>query len=149
MLYFVQHYGCYLPVRKKFEDYYERPASLEPPIYQQLEARGNFTSLLKAIDKAGYKHILSSTGYWTFFAPHDDAFAKYLADKKLGSVDEMDSVACRAIVTYCLVYNAFRKDRLDDYQSPQAASLIPHLKDVQPTTLSCIPEKTPVEKNLK
>ena len=31
--------GC----KKKFDDYYERPATLEPPIYQQLESRGNFT----------------------------------------------------------------------------------------------------------
>src|SRR5262245_31958580 len=103
--------------KKKFDGYYDRPASLEPAIYQQLETRGNFTSLLKAIDKAGYKHILSTTGYWTFFATNDEAFKKYLSENKLGSVDEMDSAKCKSIVTYCLVYNAFRKDRLDDYQS--------------------------------
>jgi uncharacterized surface protein with fasciclin (FAS1) repeats len=110
--------GLLFACKKKFNDYYERPASLEPPIYQQLQARGNFTHLLAAIDKAGYKHILSTTGYWTFFAPHDAAFEAYLSEKKLGSVAELDSAACRAIVTYCLIYNAFRKDRLDDYQSP-------------------------------
>jgi uncharacterized surface protein with fasciclin (FAS1) repeats len=109
--------GLLFACKKKFEDYYERPASLEPPIYKQLEARGNFTNLLAAIDKAGYKHILSTTGYWTFFAPHDSAFNVYLAENKLASVTDLDSAACRAIVTYCLVYNAFKKDRLDDYQS--------------------------------
>lgn len=109
--------GLLFACKKKFDDYYERPASLEPPIYQQLEARGNFTNLLAAIDKAGYKRILSTTGYYTFFAPHDSAFKVYLAENNLTSVDELDSAACRAIVTYCLVYNAFKKERLDDYQS--------------------------------
>lgn len=110
--------GLLFACKKKFNDFYDRPASLEPPIYQQLQARGNFTSLLAAIDKAGYKNILSTTGYWTFFAPHDDAFNAYLSENKLSSVNDLDSATCRAIVTYCLVYNAFRKDRLDDYQSP-------------------------------
>ncbi|MES2881860.1 MAG: fasciclin domain-containing protein [Bacteroidota bacterium] len=104
--------------KKQFNDYYERPESLEPPIYQQLTSRGNFKSILAAVDKAGYKQILSSAGFWTFFAPHDSAFQVYLASKNLSSVDQLDSVACRDIVTYSLVYNAFKKDRLDDYQSP-------------------------------
>ncbi len=41
--------------KKAFDEYYGRPENLESPIYQQLEARGNFKSLLAAIDKAGYK----------------------------------------------------------------------------------------------
>ncbi|WP_205509597.1 fasciclin domain-containing protein [Longitalea arenae] len=102
--------------KKQFNDYYDRPGSLEPPVYQQLEARGNFKHLLAAIDKAGYKEILSAAGYWTFFAPHDSAFQLYLTSKNLSSVEELDAESCRQIVTYSLVYNAFRKERLDDYQ---------------------------------
>lgn len=102
--------------KKQFNDYYDRPAWLEPPVYQQLEARGNFTNILAAIDKAGYKDILSAAGYWTFFAPHDSAFQVYLASKNIASVDELDAETCRQIVTYSLVYNAFKKERLDDYQ---------------------------------
>lgn len=109
--------GLLFACKKKFDDYYERPTTLEPPIYQQLEACGNFTNLLAVIDKAGYKRILSTTGYYTFFAPHDDAFNAYLTEHKLTSINDLDSTACRAIVTYCLVYNAYKKDRLDDYQS--------------------------------
>lgn len=103
--------------KKKFGDYYDRPGNLEPPIYQQLQARGNFTHILAAIDRAGYTATLSAAGYWTFFAPHDSAFNVYLKEKNISSVQELDSVTCRNLVTYCLVYNAFRKDRLDDYQS--------------------------------
>jgi len=105
--------GC----KKKFDDFYKRPETLEPPIYQQLEAKGNFKNLLAAIDKAGYKPILSAAGYWTFFAPHDSAFQVYLTSKNLTSISQLDSATCRQLVTYNLVYNAFRRDRLDDYQS--------------------------------
>lgn len=109
--------------KKDFNGYYDRPENLEPPIYQVLESKGNFKSILAAIDKAGYKPILGAAGYWTFFAPHDSAFLVYLASKNLTSVDQLDSTACRQIVTYCLVYNAFRRERIDDYQS--AAGWVP------------------------
>ncbi|GAA4734229.1 fasciclin domain-containing protein [Flavisolibacter ginsenosidimutans] len=103
--------------KKKFDEYYQRPASLEPPIYQQLQAKGNFKNLLAAIDKAGYKDILDAAGYWTFFAPHDSAFQVYFKEKNISSIDQLDDNACRKIVTYCLVYNAFKKERIDDYQN--------------------------------
>ena len=106
-----------LSCNKKFEQYYERPATLELPIYQQLEQKGNFTNLLKAIDKAGYKQTLSTAGYWTIFAPHDSAFTVYLKQNNISNVEALDSTACRKIVTYCLVYNAFKQDRISDFQS--------------------------------
>ena len=83
--------GC----KKNFDDYYKRPEDLEPPIYQQLEAKGNFKSILAAIDKAGYKPILSAAGYWTFFAPHDSAFSVFLKSKNLESASQLDSAECR------------------------------------------------------
>jgi len=103
--------------KKAYNEYYDRPESLEPPIYQQLNTKGNFKSLLQCIDKAGYKSILGAAGYWTFFAPHDSAFAVYFKEKNISGIDQLDSIACRKIVTYCLVYNAFKKERIGDYQS--------------------------------
>lgn len=103
--------------KKAFDEYYGRPDSLEPPIYQQLTERGNFKHLLAAIDKAGYKSTLSAAGYWTFFAPHDSAFQVYFTANNISGVEQLDSNACRQIVTYCLVYNAFKKERIGDFQS--------------------------------
>ena len=102
--------------KKAFDDYYGRPSSLEPPIYQTLQAKGRFTNLLAAIDKSGYKSILSAAGYWTMFAPNDAAFQAYFTQTGISGIAAMDSNACRQIVTYCLVYNAFNKDRIDDFQ---------------------------------
>ena len=103
--------------KKAYDDFYGRPATLEQPIYQQLQDKGNFKNLLAVVDKAGYKDILSAAGYWTFFAPHDSAFQVYFKEKNITSVDQLDSSACRKLVTYCLVYNAFKKERMGDYQS--------------------------------
>ncbi|TDH26579.1 hypothetical protein EXU57_10850 [Segetibacter sp. 3557_3] len=103
--------------KKALDDYYGRPENLEPPIYQQLAAKGNFQNLLAAIDKAGYKNTLSAAGYWTLFAPHDSAFQVYFKEKGVTGIEQIDSAACRQIVTYCLVYNAFKLERLGDYQN--------------------------------
>jgi uncharacterized surface protein with fasciclin (FAS1) repeats len=107
----------FVSCKRKFDDYYARPASLEPPIYQQLQAKGNFHSLLACIDKAGYKSTLAAAGYWTFFAPHDSAFKAFFQQRGITGVEQLDSFACRQIVTYCLAYNGFKKERLSDFQS--------------------------------
>lgn len=103
--------------QKKFDKFYERPDTLEQPIYQQLQAKGKFVQFLKLIDKAGYKQTLSTAGYWTLFAPHDSAVNVYLTQNSIASVDAIDSASARKIVTYCLVYNAFKQERISDFQS--------------------------------
>jgi hypothetical protein len=100
-----------------YDDYYERPDSLEPPIYQQLEARGNFKNLLVLIEKAGYKDILGKAGYWTMMAPNDEAFTKFFQEQGISDVNKVDAETASKIVKYALIYNAFRADQLSDYQS--------------------------------
>lgn len=100
-----------------FDEYYGRPEGLEDPIYQQLEARGNFKSLTALIGKAGYKDILSKAGYWTMMAPNDEAFASFFQEKGFSDVSKVDSITAAKIVRYALIYNAFRSEQLSDYQS--------------------------------
>jgi uncharacterized surface protein with fasciclin (FAS1) repeats len=102
----------------KFDEYYERPDWLAAPIYQQLESRGNFKHFLAAIDKSGYKQTLSTAGYWTLFAPNDAAFDKYFQENSIAGIDAMTPEQVRKVVNYALVYNAFTKDQLADFQSP-------------------------------
>lgn len=109
--------------KNAFDDFYARPDSLEPPIYQQLEARGNFTSFIALINKAGYKSTLSSAGYWTIFAPSDSAFkadtefTAFIKERGFSTLDALDSTTAQMVVQYLLVYNAFDKSRIDDFQS--------------------------------
>ena len=103
--------------KKQWDEFYGRPEGLEPPIYQTLQSKSNFTVLLACIDKAGYKEILSNAGYWTLFAPTDEAFNNYFKERNLSGVDALDAETAAKIVRYCLVYNSFNTTRLDDYQS--------------------------------
>lgn len=103
--------------KKAFDEYYGRPDSLAQPIYQVLKAKGKFTNLIACIDKAGYKDILGAAGYWTFFAANDSAFQVFFKARGITSVDQLDSGTAQKIVTFALVYNAFPKARLNDYQS--------------------------------
>jgi uncharacterized surface protein with fasciclin (FAS1) repeats len=103
--------------KKEFDAYYGRPDSLEDPIYQQLEAKKNFTHLVALINKGGYKDILGKAGYWTMFAPNDEAFQKFFQEKNISGISAIDSVTAQGIVQYLLVYNAFDQERLDDYQA--------------------------------
>lgn len=100
-----------------FDDYYARPEGLEDPIYQQLEARGNFKNLTSLIQKAGYKDILSKAGYWTMMAPNDEAFTKFFQEQGITGVDKIDDLTASKIVRYALIFNAYRTDQLSDYQS--------------------------------
>lgn len=103
--------------KKEWDEHYGRPGSLEPPVYQQLQSMGRFKSLLTLIDKAGYKETLSNGGYWTLFAPNDDAVAVYLQQINKRSADDIADDSARMLVQYLLVYNSYKKDRLDDYQA--------------------------------
>ena len=102
--------------KKQWDEFYGRPENLEPPIYQTLQSKGNFTSLIACIDKAGYKDILSKAGYWTLFAPTDEAFDKYFKERNIAGIEALDAETAQKIVRYSLVYNSFNTDLLDDYQ---------------------------------
>ena len=106
--------------KKEWDSFYGRPDNLESAIYKRLEEKGNFKNFLSLIDKSGYKQTLESgAGYWTLFAPNDDAFNAYFTDKGIADVNAIDAETARAMVQYMLVYNAFEKDRLDDYQASE------------------------------
>ncbi|MGC4232897.1 MAG: fasciclin domain-containing protein [Niabella sp.] len=100
-----------------WDEFYSKPDNLAKPIYTVLKEKGNFNHLLAAIDKADYKRTLDAAGYWTFFAPDDEAFKAYFAEKGISSVDQLSVEECRNIVTYCLVYYAYKKERIGDYQA--------------------------------
>jgi uncharacterized surface protein with fasciclin (FAS1) repeats len=115
--------GCLLAIfvigcrKSTWDEFYAKPDNLAKPIYTVLKERGNFTNILAAIDKADYTRTLDAAGYWTFFAPDDDAFKAYLAEKGVSSVSQLSAEECRNIVTYSLTYYAYKKDRIDDYQA--------------------------------
>lgn len=96
------------------EEQYERPSWLEPPIYDVLAGKGNFSMYLHAADKTLYSSILKGAGNYTVFAPNDDAFRKFLSEHNYTSVDEVPVDVLTQIVAYSMVFNRFETARLGD-----------------------------------
>lgn len=105
-------YGC----NEAKEEYYKRPEWLEPPIYQQLKEKGNFINYLKLVDKANYTQTLNAAGYYTVFAPNDDAFSEFLSQNGYSSVDDIDSTMAKEIVTYSMAITPASYETIDDFQ---------------------------------
>jgi len=100
--------------KKEFDKFYGRPETLAEPIYQQLQAKGNFTKFIGCIDKSGYKETLSAAGSWTVFAPTDEAFDLYL---KENSLTEISVDLASKIVRYSMIYDGEKIERLSDFFS--------------------------------
>lgn len=103
--------------KQAFDDFYGRPDSLESPIYTRLEEEGRFSLFRRLIEKADYQRTLDQAGYWTLFAPNDEAVTRFLREHGYASVDDVPDPVASDIVRYALVYNAFQSDRVSDYQS--------------------------------
>ncbi|MFD2162108.1 fasciclin domain-containing protein [Paradesertivirga mongoliensis] len=103
--------------KKDWDEYYGRPADLAPPIYQQLQAKGNFNTLLAVIEKAGYKDILGTAGSWTLFAPTDAAFQKYFQEQGISGPEVLTKDQARKLALYGLVFNPYRKSQLTALQT--------------------------------
>jgi uncharacterized surface protein with fasciclin (FAS1) repeats len=123
LAYVVLFAALFTSCKKKFDEYYARPANLADPIYKQLVANGKFSNFVSLIDKAGYKETLAAAGYWTIFAPTDSAFstdtefAAFIKGRGFNTVADVDSTTAQMVVQYLLVFNGFEKERIDDYQS--------------------------------
>lgn len=104
--------------KKELDEFYGKPANLAPPIYDQLQAKG-LTSMMAVIDKAGYKDILGKAGYWTLFAPNNEAFTKFLQERNLSSINDLDKETALKIVRYNTLYNAYRRDNISTFESPE------------------------------
>lgn len=96
------------------DSYYDRPNWLEKPIYDVLKEKGNFTMYLEAVDRTLYSSVLKGSGNYTVFAPNDDAFKKFLAEKGYASVEAVPTDELTKIIGYSLVYNKFEAEHLGD-----------------------------------
>ncbi len=67
-------------------------------IYDTAVANGSFTTLITAVQNAGWVETLKSEGPFTLFAPTDDAFAKLPADTVQTILNDYNKLV--AVVSY-------------------------------------------------
>ncbi|KAA6342168.1 hypothetical protein EZS27_010066 [termite gut metagenome] len=112
MFLFLSLAGC----DKEIDEHYKRPDWLESPVYDILQAKGNFKMFLSCVDKTLYSQVLKGSGNYTVFTPNDEAFGRFLSEKGYSSVDDIPLTELNKIVGYSLVYNKYETEHLGDAQ---------------------------------
>jgi len=97
---------------KEFDTYYDRPSYLEDPIYQELDALGNFSLYLQAVDRTLHANVLKGAGLYTCFAPNDSTFRLWLNQNHYASVAAIPQKDVEDLVAYTLVYNKYVAENL-------------------------------------
>lgn len=123
--------GLFTQCTSLFDEAYQRPSWLEPPIYELLQKDGRFTSYLRCVDSTLYARILKSASNYTVFAPTDQAFDLYLqktgrlsfpanataldsANARKAAVARVSPAEADTIVAYSMVFNNFEFNELTD-----------------------------------
>ena len=60
------------------DEIYQRPDWLEGKLYTQLKAQPDVSMFIEAVEMAGLSEIIEKSGYYTVFAPTDQAFIEFL-----------------------------------------------------------------------
>ncbi|MDD2255878.1 MAG: hypothetical protein PHQ26_06620 [Bacteroidales bacterium] len=94
------------------DSYYDRPDWLEKPLYEELEAAGNFTLYLEAVDRTLQSQVLKGAGLYTCFAPNDEAFQTWMASKGYANVASIPQEVVDALVSYTLIYGQYQEQNL-------------------------------------
>lgn len=74
---------------------------------EYLESREQFSDFTAILKRAELFEPLSVYGHYTCFAPHNDAFDVYLAERGLTSIDELTDADCDTIARTHLVKNIY------------------------------------------
>lgn len=98
------------------DNYYEKPSWVGEPIYQMLEAEGDFSHYLACVDKTGYARMLKGSGFYTAFVPNNAAFEVFMQEYGFASVDDIPAELANDIVAYSLMSVASTAATIDDYQ---------------------------------
>lgn len=119
---FLTYSLCLLPAlfmsceKKELVSHYERPGWLKGNAWEVLQERGNFTLFLEAAERAGFRDVLDGKSITTVFAPTDEAFTRYLDANGATSVEQLPVRELKKLIGYHLIYYAYDKPRLEDYQ---------------------------------
>ena len=92
---------------------YERPEWLKGKVYTQILDQPELSTFAKCLEITGYDTIIDVSGSYTVFAPSDDAWKSYIAEKpEYNSIDDIPIDYLKKLVKYHLIQNAWTKQQL-------------------------------------
>ncbi len=117
------------------------PSFLGKSIYDELNAKGDFKTVIRLIDDLGYKEVLSKTGSKTLFVANDDAYAKFLETttwkdgngEPVRSYDQLTTAQKRLLLNGSMLNNAYVLEMLTTIQGPVKNLCIRQLSSMSAT----------------
>lgn len=92
---------------------YERPDWLAGKVYSQILEYPELSTFAKCLELTGYDTIINVSGSYTVFAPSNEAFNSWLAQKPgWNSVEDIPATDLNELVKYHIVQNAWSKQQL-------------------------------------
>lgn len=101
------------------DDHYKSPDWLKGNAWEVMQADGNYTSMLKAVELTGYKPIVDGQTILTVMAPDDTAWQNYLQQLGYTSVDDMyqsDPQLLKKTVGFHLMYYAYDWQKMVNFR---------------------------------
>lgn len=101
---------------REMDKYYEVPGWLKGNAWEVLKARGDYSYFLDAVERSGFKDLISGRGIITVIAPTDSAFAIYLKANNYASINQIPLETLTELVGFHLVYYSFDKEKFANYR---------------------------------
>ena len=94
-------------------DRYERPDWLAGKLYTQILDQSELSTFAQAVELTGYDSIINVSGSYTAFAPSNEAFEQWFAQKPgYNSIEDVPIQELTRLVKYHLVQNPWSKIQL-------------------------------------
>lgn len=96
---------------------YKRPSWLEGKLYKQMSSRDDLSLFVEGVARTAYKDVLDRSGYFTVFAPTNDAMKAYMSEKGYASVQDIPVNVMEGIVRFHTLQNGWNIEQLKFYRS--------------------------------
>lgn len=112
-----------------------RPSFLGQSIYDELKARGNFSTVIRLIDDLDYKEVLSKTGSKTLFVAADSSYNQFFKNNPWGveSYKDLSLAQKRLLLKSSMLDNAYVLEMMTTIQGPVKNLCLRQLSSVSTT----------------
>lgn len=91
---------------------YQKPEWLSGKLYTQISGVENMKTFTRAIERIELDTLIDRSGYYTIFAPNDEAFGNYLASNNYPTVEDIPLDILEKLVKYHIVQNGWSRSQL-------------------------------------
>ena len=91
---------------------YKRPSWLEGKLYTQMDSREELSLFVEGVSRTAYKDVLDRSGYFTVFAPTNNAMKAYMTEKGYASVQDIPVEVMEGIVRFHTLQNGWNIEQL-------------------------------------